>query len=88
MDQGDSPEEESMAESLEVKPEPMEVESIGVRKGRRKKEAAGQRVRRYWKKLLQVGEWMVEVPSNIGEFVVGSRAEGNKCLIILKGYDL
>ena len=52
----------------------------------RKKKEAGQRIRAYYKRLLQVSEWMVLIPSNIHEFYIAPRADGTKSLVIFQGH--
>ncbi len=46
------------------------------------------RIRRYWRKLLQVNDWMLEIPHNLKEFYVAARPDGNKCLAIFKDYQM
>ena len=42
------------------------------------------KIKRYWRRLLQVSDWMVSVPPNISEFFVAVRGEGDKCILIMK----
>ena len=64
----------------------MEVEKARRVRGRKKNKQTNNdyKTKRYWRRLLQVSEWMVSVPQNLSEFYVASRGQGSKCLMIMK----
>lgn len=41
------------------------------------------KTKRYWRRMLQVSDWLVSVPHNLSEFYVGVRGDGCKCLMIM-----
>lgn len=41
------------------------------------------KTKRYWRRMLQVSDWLISIPSNLNEFYVGVRSQGSKSLMIL-----
>jgi snurportin-1 len=66
----------------------MEEEEPQAKHRKNKKKDQDNRMRRYWRKMLQVNDWMLEVPDNLTDFYVAGRPDGNKVLAIFQNYRL